>query len=489
MKKLCVLVVLVAAAGCKDKNAKPADTSGAQANKTPEAASPALQPIGMSDPFARLSADGAKQLQAGYKLLRSKKYDDAATAFRAVLQSSPDYTQAGWQLVRALVLGGKFTDVPAAFEPLLAKDFVAYADRLDAGKEAAAFRNAPEYQKIAALKDRYRAAYAKDLDKGFFFVARTRAAEEPKVDGASNEAPLDLKQEVFHYELQSQRYRRLTETGGQAFAISRSPDGKKLVFVAVGKIYRSTGGGADQFVDPKLGVIALDTLETIGPFKAQGRWDQVSLAVNSGGDPVFSLFTADGTVESWTFDTAKTGLAKLTGDAAVPAGGETRAWPGQVLHVPGKNVEGVKISDGANSFTLDAGGTVTAARPLAQSSLDWSPSKARLTYAGKLDACKILKGGGNDKNELYVYDVAKKSAQRIAAAISTFETLWLDDDHLVYEGGVGKDGRLHVYAFVAHADTTLPTRHGAGLYGVPTLACEQAEPAGDEPATDEEEGD
>ena len=74
----------------------------------------------------------------------------------------------------------------------------------------------------------------------------------------------------------------------------------------------------------------------------------------------------------------------------------------------------------------------------------------------------------------------------MAAAVSPFETLWLDDDRLVYEGGVGKDGKIHLYTFSTHADEALPTRHGAGLYGVPTLACEQAESGIDEDIGDEE---
>jgi hypothetical protein len=78
----------------------------------------------------------------------------------------------------------------------------------------------------------------------------------------------------------------------------------------------------------------------------------------------------------------------------------------------------------------------------------------------------------------------------VAAAISSFETLWLNDDQLVYEGGVGKSGQLHLYAFATHADSTLQTRHGAGLYGVPTLACEQAETGVDEDLGDiDDEGD
>jgi hypothetical protein len=152
-------------------------------------------------------------------------------------------------------------------------------------------------------------------------------------------------------------------------------------------------------------------------------------------------------------------------------------------------VEGIKLEDGASQFSIGGVATpVVAARPLASESLDWSPTRSRITYAYKIDACKILKGDAKEKNELFVFDMEKKSAQRVAAAVSAFETLWLDDDKLVYEGGVGKDGQLHVYSFAQHADNVLTTRYGAGLYGVPTLACE-AEEASTEPTTDESEGD
>ena len=220
----------------------------------------------------------------------------------------------------------------------------------------------------------------------------------------------------------------------------------------------------------------------------------MGLGTNRAGQPMFTFVVTSGATAAYTIDTARTGLAKLEGDGVIPDGGETRAWPNQVAHFDDKAVPGVKIEDGATQFLID-GETqpVIAARPLAQSSLTWSPGKTRLTYAGKLDACKILKApaaDGTDKNELYVYDKTKHTAQRIAAAVSPFETLWLDDDRLVYEGGVGKDGKIHLYTFSTHADEALPTRHGAGLYGVPTLACEQAETGIDEDVGDDEsEGD
>lgn len=490
MKKIGLIAVAMVLGGCPNKDKTKTDENKPSTNNTQPAAAE-LKPIGMADPFARLTDASAKQLQAGYKALRSKKYDDAVAAFRAVTVASPDYTQGGWALVRTLVLGGKFSDVPAAYEMLIAKDFVAYAGKLDTGKEFAGLRNAPEWAKIAELRKSYQAAYAKGLDHGFFFVARTRAATEPSIDASSKEAPLDLKQEIFHYDVDGQRYRRLTETDGHAFALNRSPKGDTLNFLVATRLHRE--GGVDSFVEPKVGYVDLKTLATVGPVAQKGRFDQVDLATNATGDPIFTFLVTSGAAETYMFDTARTGLAKLEGEGAIPVGGETRAWPGQVLHLSGKAVEGVKITDGANQFTIENGNLiVTAARALAQSSLDWSPGRTRLTYAGKLDACKILKGGDKDKNELYVYDLPKKSAQRIAAAVSGFETAWLDDDRLVYEGGVGKDGKLHLYAFTAHADTTLPTRNGAGLYGVPTLACEQAEASGDTDANvdeNEEEGD
>jgi hypothetical protein len=466
---LLALPAMLGTGGCKkdDKGA------AAGADLRPAAVLPALQPTGMADPFARTPPEAGKALERGHKALRGKKWDEAQTAFKQVITLSPDHTAARWGLLRALALSGTYTEIPVAYEALIARDWAGFANRFEKGKEYTGLRNAPEYAHMTALKNRYREAYAKGLEKGFLFVARTRPD----------------RQEVFHHDTESKRFRRLTETDGRLFAINRAADGKSLTFLVAPQLERV--GTVDVFVDPKVGVLDLTTLETVGPFAQKGRFDQVMLGANKLGQPLFTFVVGTGASVTYTLDTAKSGLAKLEGEAVIPTGGETRAWANQVAHIAGKAVDGVKITDGANTFTIDGVPTpITAARPLAQSSLDWSPGKTRLTYAGKLDACKILKSGTAEKNELYVYDMTKKTAQRVAAAVSSFETLWLDDDRLVYEGGVGKDGQLHLYAFTAHADSSLPTRYGAGLYGVPTLQCEQAETGVDEDLGESEgEGD
>jgi hypothetical protein len=505
-RKLVVALVvglggLAAAAlgGCKDKKADPGHATtggggggGAAGGGGGGAAAVPTQPVGMADPFARLSSEAGKSLDKAWKAARAKKWDDAQAAFREVTTAAPDYVQARWGLVRALILGGKLAEVPAAFEELIARDYIGYATKLDKGKELAAIRSAPEWAKIEDLKTRYRTAYAAGLDKGLakgmFFVARTRPAADPKVDAATGEATLDLKQEVFHVDNELKRYRRLTDTDGHAFAIDLTTDGKMMSFLVATKVKRDPKS-SEAFVDPKVGVIDLATLETLGPWPVKGTFEQVVLGQQTGGQPLFS-FTAGGQSTSYIMDTAKTGLAKAEG--AVPEGGETRAWPGQVVHVPGKTLDDVQIADGQSQFKIaTVVAPVVAARPIAASSLDWSPAKKRLTYAGKLDACKILQAGSasTEKNELYVYDMEKKAAQRIASGVSAFETLWLDDDRLVYESGVGKGGQLRVYTFSTHADQALPPRNGAGIYGVPTLSCERAETKVDEPVAPEDEPD
>jgi hypothetical protein len=485
-------VTLLAAAvgvgcnGCKRSGNGGAGSAGGGAAT---AAQPELKPIGMVDPFAPPKGDAAKLVETGRIALKQKKAPVAIAALENVVDDTPDWTTSRWGLFRGLVMAERFDDALKQWEELLARDFGGVAGKLDKNKEFDKLRASTLWPKFGALESRYREAYARGLDKGFFFVARTRSAVEPTFAAGATETALSLRQEVFHYDPDTKRFRRVLDSDGRAFAISRAPDGKSLLVLMAPKLHRENG--LDSFVDPRVGTVDLTTLTVVGPFTNKGRYDQVGLGTNRAGQPMFTFVVTSGATAAYTIDTAHTGLAQLQGDNVIPNGGETRAWPNQVAHFDDKAVPGVKIEDGATQFLID-GETqpVMAARPLAQSSLTWSPAKTRLTYAGKLDACKILKGESKDKNELYVYDKTRHSAQRIAAAVSSFETLWLDEDRLVYEGGVGKDGKIHLYTFSTHADDALPTRHGAGLYGVPTLACEQAESGVDEDLGDEEsEGD
>jgi hypothetical protein len=479
------LVAALALTGCKkeDRPAAGTRTAGAQA-------APALLPIGSADPFAPLSVEARKALTRGLKASHAKKWDEARAELERAVSLAPDDAQTLWALLVATSHTKDLAPVPALCEKLAALDLSAYTTRFATSKPLAALRKTPEGARCDELGRRYREVWARGWDHGFFLVARRVGAREPSF-GAGNEAALDPAQEVYFYELPTRRFRRLTDTDGHAFALQRSNDGKRLSVLIVGRLHREHN--VDSFVDPKIETFDLATVESVGPFVMKGVYDQVVLGENAAGQPLFSFTVGTGATQTYTIDTAKTGLAPLEGAAVVPVGAETRAWPNQVARVAGKPLDDVHVTDGANQLVLAIPPqpiTITAARPIAQSSVRWSPGHQKITYAGKLDPCRAAQPGATEKNELYVYDLPKRSAQRVAAGLSQFETLWLDDDQLVYEGGVGRAGQLHLYAFDAHADTALPTRHGAGLYGVPTLACEQAETGVDEDLGEiDEEGD
>lgn len=458
---------LLAAAGCKRGGGGAAPDGG---DKGAQPAQPALLPVGTLDPFPRLSGLTAKALDRGYRALKAKKPDEAAAAFAEVLAAAPDHTSARFQMARALAQAGKLAEARAQLEELLARDFVAYAGRAATGREWKALRDSPEWATLQAAEGRYRAAYAAGLGGGFLFVARSRPAKVPAPAGG--EARVELNQDAYHYDPATGRYRRLSGSG-QVYAAMRSPDGKTLAFLLVSKLRKGPAG--DLFVEPQAGYVDLVALETVGPFKLDGAYHEVVLGFGAAG-PLWATQTAPGQ-DGGTFqiDTARTGLGK---GAAAPGGRRTWAQAAQVWHSGQQgSPEGVTLGADGRSFTLAGGGAVTAARELAPTSIEWSPGKARLTYAGKLDACKVLAEGDKAaKNELFVYDVEKKSAQRIDSGISEFETLWLGDDVLAYENGIGQKGTVNLYVLSAHKRTQLAPRHGAGLYGVPSLRCQAAEP-------------
>ena len=191
-------------------------------------------------------------METGFLGLKQKKAPVAVAALQNVVGDTPDWTPARWGLLRGLVMAERYDDALEQWEELLRRDFVAMAGKLDKGKEMEKLRGAPQWPKFGELQERYRTAYARGLDKGFFFVARTRSAVEPLFANGATETPLALKQEIFHYDPDGKRFRRLSDSEGRAFAIDRTPDGKSLLFLLAPKLHRENG--VDSFVDPRVGV-------------------------------------------------------------------------------------------------------------------------------------------------------------------------------------------------------------------------------------------
>ena len=453
----------------------------------PPAAAPAAQPsaeplppVGMSDPFARLTGDAAQSLKAGYKAMRAKDYDGARTAFAAVVTAFPDYSPARMQEIRAAALGGHAADVPALWKELLARDLVGFAGRLDKPKDLAPLRAAPVWSRLKALEASLRSAYALGLGQGILFVGRGR---NEAAKAGEDAVKLELNQEIYQVDAELKRYRRLTETDGHVFAFSAAPGNKAISFLVVTSV-ADPGGAASGFADPSVGLIDLTTLETTGPLPlgALGtRAATVLLGWSGQGDPVWTMTSGNGGAEaSYALDATRTTLVSVPVSGAIPTH-RTVATPSMVS-TEGETPEQLTFGDDGMSLQItQEDRTLRATRPLDPKSIRWSPSGRLLAYAGAFSECfpppASTKAG---KNELYLWERGKKAAARIATAPSAFRPLWLDDNRLSYQAGVGKQSRIHVFDVGTKADTVLKPRAGAAFVGFDAVVC---------PGTSEEPGD
>ena len=452
---------------------------------------PVAMEVGMLDPLARLNSATAKSLQRGYKALNAKNWEECAAAFSEVTAALPDYLDARYFTARALLNQAKAPEARQQLEEVLKRNFVAYAGRAAASKDWLALRTSPEWATYKQNEARIQAAYASGLGTGLVMVLRTAAAKPikyaPVADAAQakaglQEAKLDLKQEVIHFDPLSSRYRPLTHTEGRVLAAQRSADGKTLVFVLAERAQHKAG--KLWFVDPQLGFIDLATLDTAGPLPIKGSYEHLSIGFSKEGVATVALTAAAGAAEgqsgTYQIDSARTGPVKIAEDQGL-FGERTEVWVDDLQHSERRLPADVKPTADLQSFTVpepgsESGKAVTSALKLAGDSFAWSPGHKVLVYAGAFDACAALdkrKEVQKDKNGLFIYDSEKKTSQRIDAARTTYESQWISDELLAYETGIDADSRVVVYNVKTAVKTPLPLRHGGGLYGISAHKCEE----------------
>ena len=506
-RTLCGLLFLSASlplvSSCKDEQPAPPPTS-APVGAADKPAAPAViekpaekpaapkVPVGMQSPFPHLSSEASAPFNRGWAALKTKKYDDAATAFLDVATQLPDYLNARYQAARALVLAGKMAEARVQFEELLRRNYLVYAERISKQKDLAPFRASPEWAVYQQAEKTIRHDYADGLSQGLVLVARSGAVE-PATFAASKtaglqEAKLDWKQDAYHYDAVRARFRPLTATDGHVLAALRSGDGKRLVFVTADRIGRSEKDAADPskaktwFIEPQFFFVDLASLDVAGPIKLPGGYDELTIGFGASGTPLLSTVgvvagTGEGTsAGTYEMDTARTGLTKATSDPEL-SGQRVVVRPDRLQLNEAPLPAGVSLAEDRHSLRLGtAGAVITSARTLSPTALAWSPSQTLFAYAGQLDSCTALRDekAKAAQNELFVYDVEKKSAQRIDSGASTFAHTWLSDTLLVYESGAAAKSTLNLYDLTERKKTTLPLKYGAGFVGTPTWTCAPA---------------
>src|SRR5204863_38229 len=77
------------------------------------------------------------------------------------------------------------------------------------------------------------------------------------------------------------------------------------------------------------------------------------------------------------------------------------------------------------------------------------------------------------RNELYLYEIGPRSGRRLDSAVSHFAALWLSEEILAYDSGLGKSGTVQLFDLRGDRRTVLRCPYGAGLFGLPIVLCRE----------------
>ena len=247
-------------------------------------------------------------------------------------------------------------------------------------------------------------------------------------------------------------------------AIHPDTDLRQMILLSA-RAVRKVGGGA-AFTRPEVTVLSLRSLETVGPFAMDGDVASVDICFSDQGEPVWGV-TAPGAAEAraLTTDATLSGLVPLTGGCTDTVA-TTSVDPMGVEHYR-PDPEGVALSeDGLQLTGIDGDRPLRAREVIRPGSFSWSPGRKRFVYTGSVDPCAPAPNG------LFVWDGGSKKAVRVGAAVASYESVWVDDDHLAYESGLARAPKVTIHGFGAGGGSiTLKAPAGAGLFGVATLAC------------------
>ena len=282
----------------------------------------------------------------------------------------------------------------------------------------------------------------------------------------TGEVRLDLYQEVYHFDPDSQRIRRLSDLDGQVVAVHPDLDYRQLIVLSARTLRKVVGGAA--FSKPEVTVISLDSLEPVGPLTIDADVVAMDMCFSDKGEPVWNVTAAGaGEARAFTLDATRTGLVPLE-DGCTDTVATTTVDPmGVEHHRP--DPDGVALSeDGLQLAGVDGERPVRALEAIRPGSFSWSPGRKRFVYTGSVDLCNPA------SNSLFVWDAGRKQSARVAAAVASYETQWLDDDRLAYESGQGRAPKVTIHALSGSTPpAVLKAPAGAGLFGLPTVGCEK----------------
>jgi hypothetical protein len=485
MRRLLPLLLLAAVIACGDKKADDKtekDLAKDAPDAAPEVAEIAAPELGVDNPaaFHYLYGKGDKEWKKAEPALKAKDWVTVAAAAEATLAKDPGHLDALHWLAVARAQQKQWDKVGEPLAKALAGDWLRFGPTLAADKDLAEFLATPHGAKLKAVADKLGEEFDRRAGKGLTLLGRKTQYRPPAKSGIQ---PVTSRAELYAFDPETQRYLRLTETGGRLVAWLPAPSGEQIAIVSVSKIAlpadpKLLEQNAVSMAEVKVGVLPWPlTTAKLGEAKPKTKdavfkdVRAVTVAWDVGDRLVVTTQAGKG---RWELADPKpfavdpvTGQAKAAKQAPVGVPAVTVTYDDVAVTSP--TDVGVEADwgerDAASTFRIpQTQKTVSlpAGEAAARESFVVSPNKSRLVFATFADPC--AEAEGERLASLYLVEAATGKLKHLGDGKGAFRARWLTEDWLAYEDDAG--GLRLVDAAQGKETLRLASRGGLALTGV-----------------------
>jgi hypothetical protein len=485
---LALIAILLAAAGCGTKDAKPKGDKAA-VDAGPAATPPLPVPELGVDQVRRFNfpyGDGAAAYAKAATAYKAKPRDWAGVRrnAEAALAKDPYHLEAHRLVAAALAQDGDYTGASPHVIAAMAGDWQRYGASLAADADLAGLMTSPAGAKIQEAAAKIKETFLRKASGGLLLLGRRSTFKLPDKPGVQ---PANSRGELYAYDRESKRFLRISQTDHSVAGLLRSPSGKELVLLGFDRL--ELPGGAAAPAKPKAGAVTKPDSEPMPPEEPAEPMPPEEGA-DSGADPAATAATAATATKRAQIKIARAyalvldaatfeGIGKRTnlpkgrevavgyarGERLVAVtvssgswdGGEEPQWlaldtsTGKTAKTEPSTVELVVAisAEGGDAIaplpglrtTPETGATITAlatesgtaieipdAGAASRRSLALAPDKAHLAFATAPDPCNP-----DAAPSLYVADAATGVPKHLLTGKSRFISRWLDATTLAYE--------------------------------------------------------
>ncbi|HUS64769.1 MAG TPA: hypothetical protein VMZ28_09520 [Kofleriaceae bacterium] len=483
------LALLVACGGDKDTADKGGGGTAGTASETAvtqRAVDVSPLPLGVANPadLSYVYGKGAGTFKRALDAAEKKDWAAARSAAEETLQKDATHLDAHHVLAVALAQQGEYEKSLEHLRIALAGDWTRWGADLAKTPDLEPLVSSPLGGKLTEMLTAYRDEFAKRARGGLLVVARRapfKAPEPEPVDPKSKKKkPVDLRlssrAEVFAYDVQLQRYLRLTQTGFQVLAFLPSPSGDEIAYVSATRLAPTADGDTAGAVLAKaeVGTVQLASAELKNNTASFTAARALAVEYRTGDQLIAAVTPAKGAEKTFSIERA-TGKTKPAPAAAPDARRLVVRYEEIALAAPPEaGVAADWVADTgthsesrvtAEEFMLDPSKQrvqLPAGQAALGSTTVWSADRSRLAFATAADPCAA--DAATRQAALYVVDAESGKLKHVASSERAFMPRFVDAALLAYQDD---EGAIHLYDAAAARETArLATRGELGMLGV-----------------------